>query len=215
MDWSPLGISIKTALLATTITVVIGIPAALLLSREWRGKHLVSSLVILPLVLPPTVLGYFLLVLLGKRSPLGQWYEAIFHHTLVFTWQGAAVAASVASIPLMVTQAVVAFTSVGNEIQDAARIGGASELDVLRYITLPLARRGLLAGLTLSFARSLGDFGATLMVAGDIPGSTQTMPLAIYAALQTGDTKTVVTFVVIASAIAIAATLTAGYFAER
>jgi molybdate transport system permease protein len=142
-------------------------------------------------------------------------FEAIFHQSLVFTWEGAAVAASVASLPLMITQATVAFSSVGKDLQDAARIGGASELQVLRCVTLPLARRGLLAGLALAFARSLGDFGATLMVAGDIPGSTQTMPLAIYDAVQIGDSRTVGILVLITSAIAIAATLTAGFFAEK
>jgi molybdate transport system permease protein len=215
MNWSPLIISLKTASLATLYTVIVGIPIGYILSREWRGKSLVAGLAILPLVLPPTVLGYFLLVLLGRRGAFGRSFELIFHHTLVFTWEGAALAASIASLPLMITQATVAFSSVGIELIEAGRVEGAPELQILHRITLPLARRGLLAGLTLAFARSLGDFGATLMVAGDIPGSTQTMPLAIYDAVQTGDNRTVLVFVVTASLLAIAATLTAGYFAEK
>jgi molybdate transport system permease protein len=215
MDWSPLAISIKTAGLATVITVVIGVPVGFLISRRFRGKAFASGLVHLPLVLPPTVLGYFLLVVLGKRSEFGALYSSVFHQQLVFSWQGAAVAASIASMPLMITQAAVGFSTVGSDVTDAAKVDGASRLLILRYITLPLARRGLLAGLTLAFARSLGDFGATLMVAGDIPGSTQTMPLAIYDAVQTGDNRTVLVFVITASLMAIAATMTAGYFAEK
>jgi molybdate transport system permease protein len=186
-----------------------------LISRRFRGKAFASGLVHLPLVLPPTVLGYFLLVVLGKRSEFGALYSSVFHQQLVFSWQGAAVAASIASMPLMITQAAVGFSTVGSDVTDAAKVDGASRLLILRYITLPLARRGLLAGLTLAFARSLGDFGATLMVAGDIPGSTQTMPLAIYDAVQTGDNRTVLVFVITASLMAIAATMTAGYFAEK
>jgi molybdate transport system permease protein len=161
------------------------------------------------------VLGYFLLVVLGKRSPLGAVYQSIFHQQLVFTWQGAAVAASIASIPLMISQASVGFSSIGADVIGAAKIDGAGRLQLLRYMILPLARRSLLAGLALAFARSLGDFGATLMVAGNIPGSTQTMPLAIYDALQIDDTKTVLVFVVTASLLAIGATMTASYFSEK
>ena len=124
MDWSPLVISLKTAGLATAITVVVGVPSAFFLSRPWRGRAIASGLIVLPLVLPPTVLGYFLLVLLGRRSALGKLFIAVFHHSLVFTWQGAAVAASVASMPLMMSQAMAAFASVSPEIQDAARVGG-------------------------------------------------------------------------------------------
>ena len=215
MDWSPLLISLKTASLATIITIVFGVPIGYLLSRNWRGKAIASGVVILPLVLPPTVLGYFLLVALGRRSPLGESIQSIFHHSLVFTWQGAAVAASIASLPLIITNAAVGFSSVGIDIIDAARVGGASEFQLLRHIVLPLARRGLLAGVTLAFARSLGDFGATLMVAGDIPGSTQTMPLAIYDAVQIGDNRTVIVFVIAASLLAIASTVTAAYFTEK
>jgi molybdate transport system permease protein len=214
MDWSPLLISLKTATLATVISIVIGLPISYGLSREWRGKSIASGLILLPLVLPPTVLGYFLLVVLGRRSIVGSWYELFFHQSLVFTWQGAAVAASVASLPLMISQSTVAFASVSNSLLEAARIGGAKDYQVLRHITLPLARRGILAGVTLAFARSLGDFGATLMVAGDIPGVTQTMPLAIYDAVQTGDNRTILIFVITASCIAITATIAASRFSE-
>ena len=212
MDWSPLLISLKTAGLATLISVVLGLPIAYLLSLRWRGKALAAGVVLLPLVLPPTVLGYFLLVFLGKRSPVGALYERVFHHSLVFTWQGAAVAASVASLPLMISQSTVAFSSVSRTITDAARVGGAGELQIIRHIVIPLARRGILAGITLAFARSLGDFGATLMVAGDIPDSTQTMPLAIYDAVQIGDNKTIIVFVAVSSILAITSTIAASFY---
>lgn len=210
MDWSPLVISLRVSITATALSLLVGIPVAYVIGKKrFVGRSAAEGLVNLPLVLPPTVLGYFLLVILGRRSIFGHVYEAVFHQPLVFTWQGAAVAACITSLPLLITQARVAFASVDRELEDSARTYGATEWQVFQHITFPLARRGVVAGTTLSFARALGDFGATLMVAGNIPGSTQTMPLAIYNAVQVEDMRTILTFVVISSLLAIAFTLAA------
>ena len=190
MDWSPLWLSLKVASWATAGSVILGLPLAYALARtRLAGRGFLNGLVLLPLVLPPTVLGYLLLVVLGRRGPLGEWLEGI-HHPLVFTWQGAAVAACLVSLPLFVTQARVSLAAISPEVVGAARLDGAGFWPLCRYILLPLARPGLIAGLTLAFARALGDFGATLMVAGDTPGVTRTLPLAVYAALSEGDTHT-------------------------
>jgi molybdate transport system permease protein len=209
MDWSPLWISLRVSLVATLLCIAIGIPIALWASRRRSPSPFAQSIINLPLVLPPTVLGYFLLVLLGRNSVIGQAYEHLTGHLLVFTWQAAAIAAAVASMPLLITQARVAFENVEREIQDSARVFGANELQVFAFITLPIARGGVIAGITLAFARAMGDFGATLMVAGSIPGVTRTMPLAIYDALIAGDNQTIYAFVTITSIITMAFTWTA------
>ena len=190
MDWFPLWLSLRVAGWATVFSILLGLPLALLLARtRFPGRGLLEGLTLLPLVLPPTVLGYALLVGLGSRGRLGQWLLRI-GHPLVFTWQGAVVAACVVSLPLFVTQARVALAAVDPDVLNAARTDGAGPGSILRFILLPLARRGLIAGVTLAFARALGDFGATLMVAGDTPGQTQTLPLALYDAVQSGDGHT-------------------------
>ena len=197
MDWSPLWISLKVAGCATMFSVLFGLPLAYGLAKaRFFGRGLLEGAALLPLVLPPTVLGYALLVGLGSRGPLGQWLARV-HHPLVFTWQGAAVAACAASLPLFVTQARVAFAAVDPDVVGAARTDGADFAHLARDIYLPLARPGLIAGTTLAFARALGDFGATLMVAGDTPGQTQTMPIAIYDAVLSGDTHTAAVFTAI------------------
>ena len=197
MDWSPLWISLKVAGWATVFSVLLGLPLAYALAKARSpGRGFLEGVALLPLVLPPTVLGYALLVGLGSRGPLGQWLMRV-HHPLVFTWQGAACAASLASLPLFVTQARVAFAAVDPDVVGAARTDGANFVRLLQDIYLPLARPGLLAGTTLAFARALGDFGATLMVAGDTPGQTQTMPIAIYDAVLSGDTHTAAVFTTI------------------
>jgi len=201
VDWSPLWLSLRVAGWATVGSVGLGLPLAYLLGRgRFPGRSLLEGVALLPLVLPPTVLGYALLVGLGRRSPVGAWLDRI-HHPLIFTWQGAAVAACVASLPLFVTQARVALQSVDPDVLAAARTDGAGLWQTLRFILLPLARPGLVAGTTLAFARALGDFGATLMVAGDTPGQTQTMPLAIYDAVLTGDTHTAAVFAALSAAL--------------
>jgi molybdate transport system permease protein len=216
MDWSPLTISIKVSVAAAILSIAIGIPVAYALSKKrFSGKAIAQGFVIVPLVLPPTVLGYLLLVMLGRESPLGVAYERLFGQPLVFTWEGAAFAASIASLPLLITQARIAFDGVDRDIEDSARVCGAGELQIFLRITLPLSSRGVVAGVALAFARALGDFGATLMVAGSIPGRTRTMPLAIYDAMQTGDDRTLVVFVVIASVLTIAFTLAASAYAAN
>jgi len=195
---------------------VIGLPTAYWFSR-CSGKSLIAAETIInfPLVMPPTVLGYFLLVLLGVRSSFGQLYNHLFHAQLSFTWQGAAVAASVASVPLLVSHARLAFASVEREVQDSARMCGATEAAVFFRITLPLARPGVIAGLSLAFARALGDFGATLMFAGDTPGATRTMPLAVVDALEYGDTRSVLLFVVVACILSLVFSAISARFARQ
>ncbi len=187
-DLGPLWLSVQVASAATALIVLCGVPVAFLLAR-WRfvGKGLVSGLLILPLVLPPTVLGYLLLQLLGRRTWLGAWLEATLGVSLVFHWSGAVVASAVTAFPLFLLPSRGAFEGVDPALEDAARLLGRGELSVFRSVTLPLAWRGLAGGTVLAFARSLGDFGATMMVAGNIPGLTQTASLAIYDAVQAGD----------------------------
>lgn len=183
-DWFPFLLSAQVATLATLVNLVVGLAVGWSLARlTFPGRDLLGALVAIPLVLPPTVLGYYLLVTLGRGSVIGQWLEAV-GLPLVFTWRGAVVAAAVASFPLMAQASRAALESVDPELEQVARTLGRSELEVFWTITLPLAWRGILAGTMLAFARALGDFGATLMVAGNIPGRTQTLPIAIYDAVQ-------------------------------
>lgn len=188
VDLFPLWLSLRVAALATLATVVFGLAFAYLLShRDFRGKNLLDSLTTLPLVLPPTVLGYFLLVLLSRHSPLGALYENITGSPLVFTWQAAVVAAFVHSAPLFVKAARAALEEVDDRFERVARSLGASELRTFLRVTLPLAGRSLIALSALCFARSLGDFGVTIMLAGNIPGKTQTLSVAIYDAVESGN----------------------------
>ncbi|MEM8502200.1 MAG: molybdate ABC transporter permease subunit [Cyanobacteria bacterium P01_D01_bin.1] len=187
VDISPLWISLRIAAIATTITAVLGISAAYFM-QGYQGKwrSLLESLFLAPLVLPPTVLGFLLLLLFGQNGPLG----TLLTHTgisVVFTWYAAIITATVVSFPLMYKTALGAFEQIDSSLQQAARTLGASERTVFLRITLPLALPGLFAGLTLAFSRALGEFGATLMLAGNIPGRTQTLPMAIYFAVESGN----------------------------
>ncbi len=203
IDWFPLLLSLRVAIISTFLVVGVGVSLAWVLARKrFRGREALDALVTLPLVLPPTVLGYYLLVLLGRGSPAGQLYEAVTGRSLVFTWQGAVVAASVGALPLVVKTARAAFAAVDTDLEDAARTLGKSEWEVFRRVTLPLASRGVVAAAMLAFARALGDFGATLMVAGNIPGRTQTAAVAIYDAAQSGRDALALTLVFILSAVA-------------
>jgi molybdate transport system permease protein len=189
IDLAPFWLSLRVASLATVAVVTIGTPAALILARgRFPGKGLLAGLLLLPLVLPPTVLGLALLQVLGRRAPLGLWLERQWGVTVVFHWSGAVIASAVAAFPLFLLPARGAFEEVDPGLEDAARLLGRSEASVLGSVTLPLAWRGLAAGAVLAFVRALGDFGATLMVAGDIPGRTRTASLAIYDAVQLDDT---------------------------
>lgn len=191
ISFYPLWLSLKVALTATTANFFIGTFLAYLLSRyDFFGKNLLDAIIMQPLIMPPTVLGYYLLVLLGRQSFIGRFLEDFLGITLVFTWQGAAFAAMVASLPLFIKPVRAAIESVSSHIEDSARILGKNEWQVFRHITFPLARGGIVAGTALAFARSLGEFGTTLMVAGNIPGKTQTVSIAIYDAVQAGNTAT-------------------------
>jgi molybdate transport system permease protein len=185
--WVPLSISLRVAGFATLIALLIGVSIATLLAN-WRHplNPLLDTLFNLPLVLPPTVLGYYLLVLWGAESPLGAWLQRI-GLPLVFTWRGAVLAASLVALPLVVQSSRAALEGVDPNLQDVARTLGRSEVSIFFSVSLPLARRGIIAGGILALARALGEFGATLMVAGSIPGRTQTMPIAIYDAVQGGE----------------------------
>jgi molybdate transport system permease protein len=184
-----LWLSVRVAVVATAANAGIGIPLAYLLARRrFVGRGLLDLLVTLPLVLPPTVTGYYLIVLLGRRGWLGAPLYALTGWSVAFTWWAAVVAATVMAMPLIVRTARAAIESVNPAYEKAAFTLGRSEWRTALEVTLPLARKGLLAGLVLAFARALGEFGATLMLAGNIPGRTQTVPLAIYTAAQTGET---------------------------
>lgn len=186
MEWSPLIITLQTAGAATVATFFLGIGLALLVVRMRRFQGLADAVITLPMVLPPTVVGFFLLLLLGKRSVIGK-FLLQFDIKLVFTWKAAVIAAIVVSLPLMYRTARGAFEQLDPNIISAARTLGVSDWRIFWHILLPNARGGILAGLVLSFTRALGEFGATIMFAGNIPGVTQTMSTAIYAAVQAND----------------------------
>ncbi len=183
----PLLLSFQVSICATLLAGVLGVALAGLLSqRRFPGAQLLDAVLNAPLVLPPTVLGYYLLILLGREGPLGRAYEAATGSPIVFTRTGATCAAALAALPFVARSARAALDSLEPRFAEAAATLGAPPLRVFRRVLLPLASRGILAGLTLGFARSLGDFGVTLMVAGNIPGKTQTASLAIYDAIQSG-----------------------------
>lgn len=200
MNWDALRLSILVTATATVLIVAAGLPLALLLARRrFRGQTLLETLILLPLVLPPTVVGYYLLLFLGRNGPLVRWLDM----QLLFTWGAAALASAIVGLPLLVQAARAAFAGVDRSLENAARTLGSSELEVFWRVTLPLARRGVLAGLALAAARALGEFGATLMVAGNIPGRTQTLPLAIYDAVQNRNFTQANAMVLVMTAIAL------------
>lgn len=186
MELSPLVITLETAGAATVVTFFAGISLAWMVVRMKHLKGLADAIITLPMVLPPTVVGFFLLLLLGKRSVLGK-FLLQWDISLVFTWKAAVIAAIAVSLPLMYRTARGAFEQLDPNIVDAARTLGVPEWRIFWHILLPNARSGILAGLVLSFTRALGEFGATIMFAGNIPGKTQTMSTAIYAAVQAND----------------------------
>ena len=204
MDWQALWLTARLATIVSGILLVVSVPLAhwIVFSRR-RWTFLIESIVSLPLVLPPTVLGYYLLVLLGHESALGRVYEFIFGQQLVFTVQAAVLAAMLHSAPLLIKSARAALESVDHSYERAARTLGAGEWRVFHAVTLPLALRPILAAVALAFARALGDFGITLMVAGNIPGRTQTMALAIYSAVESGNGELARRLVIVISVIAL------------
>src|SRR5258706_6157930 len=204
IDWFPLWLSLRVAFVSTAIALAAGLWLAYLLAnRTFRGKEVLDAAVTLPLVLPPTVLGYYLLVLIGRSSPFGAAWEKVFGSPLVFTWKAAVVAALLHSLPLLVKSARAALESVDRSYERAARNLGAFEWRLFWRVTLPLARRSILAAVALAFARSLGDFRVTLMVAGNIPGRTQTIAVAIYDAVESGNGAVARILVLVISAVAL------------
>ncbi|KVE37026.1 molybdate ABC transporter permease subunit [Burkholderia sp. BDU5] len=208
--WVPLLLSLKVAGWATALDLVLGVATGYALAR-WRSgaRDVIDSLLTLPLVLPPTVLGYYLLVLLGRRGVFGAWLDEL-DIQLVFTWQGAVIASMVVAFPLILKSARAAFEAVDPQLERAARTLGVSEAGIFFRVTLPLAARGILAGALLAFARALGEFGATLMIAGNLPGRTQTLSVAVYAAVQAGNDTTANFLVLVTSVTCVLILLAAG-----
>lgn len=209
----PLGLTLKVALTATAAACMLGVGAGFALSRRsLPGREMLDALCTLPLVLPPTVIGYYLLVLFGRRGWLGQWLQETFGVSLVFTWQGAALAACVVAFPLVCKAARTAFEGVDENLEHAARSLGATESAVFLRVSLPLAWRGVLSGTMLALARAMGEFGATLMLAGNLPGRTQTLSLAVYDAAQAGRDNEALFLVVLTSLVCISLLLASGRF---
>lgn len=212
--WTALFLSLKVAGFATLINLFLGIGLGYLLARRrFFGRELIDSILTLPMVMPPTVLGYYLLVLLGKKSWIGAWLYTQFGINLIFTWQAATIAAAIVALPLVLKPARAAFEGVDSQLEQVARSLGLSEMAIFFRVTLPLAWRGILAGVLLGFARAFGEFGATLMVAGSIVGKTQTLSIAIYEAVQAGEDALANTMVLMASIVCILILLVAGKLA--
>lgn len=203
-SWNALFLSLKIAGCSVIINFLIAVPIGFLLARKkFIGKEFLDTLLTLPMVMPPTVLGYYLLVLLGRHGWIGQVLETYFNIHLIFTWQGAVIAATIVTFPLAFKPARTAFENVNPCYEQAASVLGVSDFSIFFRIILPLAWRGICAGLLLSFARALGEFGATLMVAGSTPGKTETLSIAIYVAVQEGNTQTANIAVLILSTVCI------------
>ena len=209
--WIALALTLKVAGWATVLNLVFGIAVGFAIARaRFPGRDVLDAVLTLPMVMPPTVLGYYLLVLLGSHGPLDAWLIEQFGIRLIFTWQGAVIAAMVVAFPLVFKAARAAFETIDSQLEDAARTLGMHEIAIFFRVTLPLAWRGILAGLLLSFARALGEFGATLMVAGSIPGRTQTMSIAVYEAVQAGQDDAANFLVAVTSIVCVAVLLAAG-----
>ncbi|MCB5235558.1 molybdate ABC transporter permease subunit [Niallia circulans] len=186
--WSPVKLSIEIASISTILVIVLGLFfGKVMANRKFKGKVLVDTIFLLPLVLPPTVVGFLLLMIFGRNSPVGHLMEWIFNQPVLFTWWAALIASTIVAFPLMYQSVRTGFEAVDSDIENAARVDGANAFRVLWYITLPLAFKSIVSGAILSFARALGEFGATLMFAGNIPGKTQTIPTAIYVAIDSGN----------------------------
>ena len=209
--WVTLGLTVKVAAWATAINLVLGSGVGWLLARRrFIGREFVDAVLTLPLVLPPTVLGYYLLVVIGKRGWLGAWLHQTFGINLIFTWQGAVIAATIVAFPLILRSARTAFETVDPQLEQAARVLGLNEWALFFRVTLPMAWPGILGGTLLVFARALGEFGATLMVAGSIPGRTQTLSIAVYEAVQAGQDDMATFLVAITSIVCVTVLLAAG-----
>jgi molybdate transport system permease protein len=212
--WLPLLLTLKVAGLATLINIVLGVALAFFFARKnFIGKDFLDAVLTLPMVMPPTVLGYYLLVLLGRDGPIGRFLLENFNINLIFTWQGAVIAASIVSFPLVFKGARAAFESIELQYEQAAQVLSVSNTAIFFRVTLPLAWRGILAGSLFAFARSAGEFGATLMVAGSIPGKTQTLSIAVYEAVQAGQDDVANFLVLLTSIVCILVLLVSGRLA--
>ena len=204
LDLRPLWLTLKVAGLATLASFLVGVVLAYLIARrQFWGRDWLDAVSTLPLVLPPTVLGYYLIVLMGHNGFIGRWLHDNLGISLIFTWQGAVLAAAVVSFPLIFKSARAAFEEVDGSLENTARTLGLSELQVFLRVSLPLAWRGIMAGAMLAFARAMGEFGATLMVAGNLPGKTQTLSLAVYEAVQAGNDHLATILVLLTSGLCI------------
>jgi molybdate transport system permease protein len=202
--WIALRLSLKVACWATLLALIFGMAFGYLLARKrFPGRELLDAILTLPMVMPPTVLGYYLLVLIGREGVFGAWLQHHFGINLIFTWQAAVIAAAVVAFPLVLKGARAAFETVDMQLEQAAKVLGVSSFGVFLRVTLPLAWRGVLGGTLLAFARSMGEFGATLMVAGSIPGKTQTLSIAVYEAVQAGQDDSANVLVIITSVVCI------------
>ncbi|MFS0864222.1 molybdate ABC transporter permease subunit [Fredinandcohnia sp. 179-A 10B2 NHS] len=207
--WSPIKLSITVAISAGIIVLLLGLVVGRWMSRKrFNGKLFVETILMLPLVLPPSVVGFFLIVFFGRNSAVGKGIEAIFGQPIMFTWWAAVIASTVVAFPLMYQSVKTGFQSVDIDIEGAARVDGANEWKVFLLISIPLSIKAIITGFILSFTRALGEFGATLMFAGNIPGKTQTLPTAIYVAIDSGNmnlawmwviTTVVISFLMLAS----------------
>ena len=208
---APILLTLKVASFATLAAALLGIPLArwIAYSRFWLRDWLDATLM-LPMVLPPTVLGYYLIVVVGRNGPLGRWLESAFGVSLMFTWQGAVVAATLVALPLVYKAARAAFEEVEPSIEHAARMLGSREIELFFRVTLPVASRGIVAGLMLTFARAMGEFGATLMIAGNLPDKTQTLSIAIYDAVQSGQDGQALVLVGVISALCMGVLVVSG-----
>jgi len=207
----PLLLTLKVAGFATLAAFLIGVAFAFLLARvRFPGREWADALLTLPLVMPPTVMGYYLIVVFGRKGWIGQWLYETFGVTLMFTWQGAVLASTVVSLPLVFKAARSAFEGVDPNLERAARTLGLSEAGVFFRVSLPLAWRGIMAGTMLAFARAMGEFGATLMVAGNLPGKTQTLSLAVYEAVQAGNDQLAMILVLITSLVCMVILVSSG-----
>lgn len=219
MEFSPLYLSLKVAFCATAIAFLIGLPLAYVLSlKRVPLRSLWEGALLLPFILPPTVLGYYLLTILGREGLPARWFQQLFGHPMpliVFTWQGAVIATSVISIPLLARTVQLALLEINQEVLEAALCDGANRSTRFYHIQLPLASRGIVAGTSLAFARALGDFGVTLMIGGNIPDETRTLPIAVYDAVNSGNDKIALIYTLILSGICLAFSMLITHFTTK
>ncbi len=205
LDWRPLPLTLRVAAVATLLALALGLALGWCFARRrFFGSGVLEAICMLPLVLPPTVLGYGILVLMGREGPVGAWLREHFDHSVIFHWHGAVIASALVALPLVLKSATAAFEGIDPALEAAARTLRQSPLSVFLRVTLPLAWPGILAGTLLAFARAMGEFGASLMVAGSIPGQTQTLSMAIYDSVQSGQDEAAVVLVLVTSGLSVA-----------